>query len=81
MKKQLLQNKYPVFSIEIEKEKCIYESLPDILNFLKQKIEEDSIAKFVAVFDHFSHTKNIKDGVISPEIIDAQDIIFVLGRN
>ena len=80
MKKQILQNKYPVFSLEITKEKCTQKNIPEILDALKEKIEAHPAAQFIAFFDHFSHTQNLENGLISPEIIDAQIIVFCFGK-
>ncbi len=80
MKKQQFQDKYPVFSIEIKKENCIKNNIKDILNLLKEKIDTHPVAQFISLFDHFTHTQKLKDGLIIPEIIDAQIIIFCFGK-
>ncbi len=80
MKKQQFQDLYPVLSIEINKENCIKNTIKDILNILKEKIDIHPTAKFIANFNHFSHTQKIKDNIISSEIIDAQMIIFCFGK-
>jgi len=80
MKKQLLQKKYPVFSLEIAKENCSKKNVPEILDALKEKIEAHPVAQFINIFNHFSHTKNLADGIITSEIIDAQIIIFCFGK-
>jgi uncharacterized protein YifN (PemK superfamily) len=80
MKKQKLQDKYPVFSIEIAKKNCTGNNVEDILKVLKEKIEAHPVAQFIAFFDHFSHTQNLENGLISPEIIDAQIIVFCFGK-
>ena len=80
MKKQLLQNKYPVYSFEIEKDKCLEKNTKNILQFFKEKINQHPVAKFIAIFDHFSHTKGLKNGEISTDIKNAQIIIFCFGK-
>ncbi len=80
MEKQNLQNKYSVFSIEIEKENCVKQNLKEILNFLKNEIESHPIAHYIGIFDHYSHTKKLKEGEIASDILDAQIILFCFGK-
>ena len=71
-------DKYPVYSLELDKKEVSQESVSQIVEYFKQKIEDHKIATFIAVFDHYTHTKNL-DGEINPEIKDAQNIIFCFG--
>jgi len=47
---------------------------------LKEKIEAHPVSQFIANFDHFSHTQKLEEGLILPEIIDAQIIVFCFGK-
>jgi hypothetical protein len=80
MKKQNLQNKYPVFSIEIEKKECVKSNVKEILNFLKSRIEEHPVAQFISIFDHYSHTKKMEEGEIATDILAAEVILFCFGK-
>lgn len=80
MKHQILKEKYHIFSLEIEKKDTQYKTIKEILNFLEEKINAHQVASFISIFDHFSHTKNLPNGEINPEIIDAQNIIFCFGK-
>ncbi len=80
MKKQQLQDVYPILSIEIKKEDCIKKTVKDILNTLKEKIDIHPVAQFITIFDYFSHTKKIDDSIILPTMTDAQIIIFCFGK-
>lgn len=80
MKKQLLQDKYPVFSIEIEKKNCLKKNVSEILSFLEEKIEKHTVAHFISKFNHYSHTISLPGGEITPAIIDAQIILFCFGK-
>jgi len=80
MKKQLLQNKYPILSFEILKKNCKYQNTKSILKVLKTKIDDHQVAQFITFFNHISHTKNLKDGFIHPEILESQIIIFCFGK-
>jgi len=43
------------------------------------RVEEHPKAAFIALFDHYSHTKNLPDGEIAPEIKDAKNVVFCFG--
>ena len=78
MKKTIFMDKYPVFSLELNKNEVKQSSVDEIIAYFKEKIDTHKIAKFIAIFDHYEHTKNI-DGEIAPEILDAKNIIFCFG--
>jgi len=80
MKLQTLEDKYPIYSIGINKKECLHQDIKEIVNFLISKINNHSIAQFISTFDHFSHTKKITDGTLSDEILDAQLIMFCFGK-
>ena len=50
----LLKEKYPIYSIEITKDATIMDSADAIVEFLKDKIDNHPIAKFIAIFDHYT---------------------------
>lgn len=78
MQKSVFMEKYPVYSTELLKNEINVQNVNDILDYFKEKIEEHPVSKFIAVFDHFTHTKNL-NGEISNEILDVQNIIFCFG--
>ncbi len=79
MKQVLVQEKYPVFTLEIQKDETKYKSCNEIIAYLKDKIETHKMAVFISIFDHYSHTKNLENGEINQDIKDAQNIIFCFG--
>ena len=78
MKKTIFMDKYPVYTLELLKSEVAQKNVNEIIEYFKAKIEAHPIAKFIAIFDHYSHTKSL-DGEINPEILDAQNIIFCFG--
>ena len=78
MKKTILMDKYPVYSLRLEKSEVKQKNVPEIIEYFKQKIENHKIAKFIAVFDHYSHTKGL-GGPIMEGMLDAQNVIFCFG--
>jgi hypothetical protein len=79
MKQSLLLEKYPVFTLEVEKDETDHDSVDDIIEYLKARILEHKAARFIAVFDHYAHTKALPEGQINDDILDARNIIFCFG--
>ncbi len=79
MKQMVLNEKYPVFVLDILKTETTYTNVTDILRFFKTKIEQHPVCKYIGEFDHFEHTKAI-NGEINPEIKDCQLIMFCFGN-
>lgn len=78
MKQTLLQEKYPVFIAEISKQETACRNVDDIVAYLKARIADNHKIKFIGVFDHYEHTKNL-GGEINPDIKAAVDVIFCFG--
>lgn len=78
MQKTIFMDKYPVFTLTLSKSEIGCKNIPEIVAYFKAKIEEHPIAKFIAVFDHYSHTKAL-GGAIMDGLKDAQNIIFCFG--
>ncbi len=79
MKQTLLHEKYPVFTLEVDKSETSLQTVAEIIDLLRQRVEEHKVAKLIATFDHYSHTKELTDGYINSDILDAQNIIFCFG--
>lgn len=80
MKQIIVMEKYPVFTLEISKQECSYESVDAILAYLKEKIEAHPIATYIGEFDHYSHTASLEAGSIAEDIKDAKNIICCFGK-
>ncbi len=78
MKQTTFKDKYPVWTLELEKNEFKQKNVSEILDYFKQKIESHPIAVYIATFDHYSHTKGI-GGAINPDIKDMKNIIFCFG--
>lgn len=76
----LFKEKYPIFTLEIQKNETSYSSIDEIFEYLKQKIEAHPIATFISIFDHLSHTKQFADAQIADGILDAKNLIFCFGK-
>lgn len=78
MQKTIFMDKYPLYSLLIQKSETGYENVGQIIAYFKEKISAHPIAKFIAVFDHYAHTKSL-GGEIMAGLKDAQNIIFCFG--
>lgn len=79
MKQTLFQEKYPLYKMEIEKDETSLKGVDAIIEYLKKKVEEHPAACFIAVFDHYGHTKGLPGGEINSQLLDAKNIIFCFG--
>ena len=78
MTKSVFMKKYPLNSIEIQKDETTFQNIDEILAYYQDKISNHPIATFIALFDHYTHTKSI-GGEINPDIKDAKNIVFCFG--
>lgn len=79
MKKTVFMDKYPIYALEFSKSETNVSTSKEVVEFLKAKIEKHPIAKFIAVFDHYSHTKAL-GGTMLDGLLDAQNIVFCFGQ-
>ena len=78
MTNSIFMDKYPVHSLEIQKDETSLQSVDEIVAYFKDKIQTHPIATFITTFDHYTHTTNI-NGEINPDIKDAKNVIFCFG--
>ena len=79
MKQTLLQEKYPVYSLELRRDETSFVSVDEIADYLKQRIEAHRSACFIAEFDHYAHTRALPEGRIGDGIRAAKNVIFCFG--
>ena len=80
MTKSILMDKYPIFSLEVNKSETTFSSVDEIIEHLKGLVDAHPVAKFIAIFDHYAHTSSMQDGVITEDIKDAKNLIFCFGK-
>jgi len=80
MKQITVMEKYPVFTLEISKNETSYQTIDEILAYLKAQIEAHPVAVYIGEFDHYTHTSNLEVGEISDAIKDAKNIICCFGK-
>jgi hypothetical protein len=79
VKQTLLQEKYPVYSLEIDRSETRFRSVDDIIDYFRDRIEHHRCACFIAVFDHYAHTRALPEGRIDEDILAAKNILFCFG--
>ncbi|GAX88291.1 conserved hypothetical protein [Lebetimonas natsushimae] len=80
MQQMILQEKYPVFILDIDKNETHYKTTNEIIKFFKNKIDSHPICTYIGEFDHYNHTKNLQNGEIAEGIKDCKIIIFCFGN-
>ena len=79
MKQSLLMEKYPVFTLHIDKQETRLRSVDEIIAYFKERIEAHPSAAFIAIFDHYAHTSSLSEGRIASTILAAKNIVFCFG--
>lgn len=73
MRQTLFQEKYPIYTLEIDKSETSFTSVDMIIEHLKGKIDAHPVVAYIGVFDHYAHTSGLKDGVISEKDPGGQE--------
>ena len=79
MKQTLLKEKYPLFTLELNKDETSFQSVDEIVDYLKAQIDQHRIARYIATFDHYAHTRALPEGRVDEGILAAKNIIFCFG--
>jgi hypothetical protein len=80
MQQTILQEKYPVFVLDIEKTETHYKTTDEIIKFFKEKIDSHPVCRYIGEFDHYTHTKSLPNGEIADDIKDCKIIMFCFGN-
>ncbi len=75
----LLQETYPIFSLEVGREETAFDSIDAICAYFRRRIESHRCTTFIAEFDHFAHTRSLPEGRIGEGILAARNLIFCFG--
>jgi hypothetical protein len=78
MKQIVLQQKYPVFHLEIPKAETSCASVDAIVETLRARVAAEENVAEIAVFDHYAHTKGF-DGEMHPDLVAAKNLVFCFG--
>lgn len=79
MNQTIMEQTLPVYVLQIKRTECCFDSMGEIVAHIKQQIEENRTARFIAIFDHYAHTKGLPEGQLDENIQAAVNIIFCFG--
>lgn len=79
MKQSLVEERYSLFTLEIDKAETAFQSVDQIIEHLRRQVEDHPVARFIATFDHFAHTDGLTQGRVDESILAAQNIVFCFG--
>ena len=80
MKQITVLEKYPVFTIEIDKNETSYRTIDEIFTYLRVQIEAHPVATYIGEFDHYAHTSSLAEGKINDEIKAAKNLLCCFGK-
>jgi len=80
MEKCNFQGKFPIITKSFLTDQIQLETLDAICSYFVNRIKQDPVARHIATFDHYAHTKSALDGIVGDNIIGAKNIIFCFGK-
>jgi hypothetical protein len=75
----LLHEKYPIYTLRLDREETSLDSVEAICAYFRSRIEAHRSAVFIAEFDHYAHTRSLPEGQVAPEIRAARCLVFCFG--
>jgi len=81
MQTKLFKDEYPIYTTTLKKSETTMPNMSALILHYQTKIQEHPVATYIGVFDHFRHTSSLEDGVISADILDAQNVLCCFGKN
>jgi hypothetical protein len=79
MKRSILLDTHPMYSVEFLKSEMKYSDIDSIVEHFKREIEANPEGGFITLFDHYAHTKKM-GGEILESILDAKNLLFCFGH-
>ncbi len=81
MTSKTIKETYPVQVAEISKSESRFENTDGIIAYLHEIIEKHPVARYLGIFDHYSHTKELPDHEMNDKILDVKLIMFCFGKD
>lgn len=79
MQRCMLNEKYPIYSVEIPKTQTRLPDLDAIIEHIKARLSSAKTGRFIEVFDHYDHVRQL-GGEINPEIKASKHVLFCLSN-
>lgn len=81
MQHVMLQDKYPILTLEIAKAQTALKDLDAVIDYFQACITRHPIASWIANFDHCAHTRGLAEGNIAEDILAAKHLVFCFGKH
>ena len=81
MQTKSFKDEYPIYTMTLKKSETSMPNIQAILTHYETKIKEHPVATYIGIFDHYKHTTSLKEGVVSPHILDAQEVLCCFGKD
>jgi len=79
MKRSVSHEKLAICTFEFDNSETRFQSVGEIVDYLRTCIEAEPLARFIAVFDHYAHTRSLPNGVIAEGIRAATNLVLCFG--
>ena len=79
MKRSLSHEKVPICTVEIGKDETSLGHIDEVIEHLKRCVEAEPLARFIAIYDHYAHTRSLPGGTVCEGILAAKNLIFCFG--
>ena len=79
MKQVIIQQQCPVYVEEVALHETSFQSVDEIIDAIKAKIDADPNIIYITTFDHYDYTACLPHGKIAPDIIAAKNLLFCFG--
>lgn len=80
MKKEIIMERYPLYSVELLKTDLALKTLDEVAYYFKKQVDADGVATFIALFDHYVHTASLDTGEVDASIKGAKNVLFCFGQ-
>jgi hypothetical protein len=71
--------KLPLFSLHIDMALCRFQSIEEVVAYLKNEISSHKATEYIATFNHMKHTRKLPEGQIAEGITAAYNLVFCFG--
>ncbi len=70
---------YHIQFMEFSKDEAAFANADEMIEHIKAQIDAHPMARYIATFDHYLHTKSLPQGRIADDIVDVKMAIFCFG--
>ena len=80
MKRSVQELTRPVFHREVDKAGTGLRGGDEVVRLLASRIDAHPLARFVAIYDHYGHTRSLDGGYVDPGLRGVRSLVFCFGR-